>query len=46
MTDLQQISFALNQATNRSLLIVDEFGKGTNSTGMFTFTTPISNVPT
>ncbi|EGE03201.1 DNA mismatch repair protein msh5 [Trichophyton equinum CBS 127.97] len=29
--DLQQVSFALNQATNRSLIIIDEFGKGTES---------------
>ncbi|KAF1364822.1 mismatch repair protein 5 [Lizonia empirigonia] len=31
MIDLQQISLALNLATRRSLLIVDEFGKGTNA---------------
>jgi DNA mismatch repair protein MSH5 len=31
MIDLQQISLALNLATRRSLLIVDEFGKGTSS---------------
>ncbi|KAI7541727.1 hypothetical protein KC331_g8397 [Hortaea werneckii] len=31
MIDLQQISVALNLATRRSLLIVDEFGKGTES---------------
>ncbi|QIX01697.1 hypothetical protein AMS68_007214 [Peltaster fructicola] len=31
MTDLQQISVALNLATSRSLLIIDEFGKGTDS---------------
>jgi DNA mismatch repair protein MSH5 len=31
MLDLQQISFALNLATPRSLLIIDEFGKGTES---------------
>ncbi|EAU38965.1 predicted protein [Aspergillus terreus NIH2624] len=30
MNDLQQISFDLKQATSRSLLIIDEFGKGTN----------------
>lgn len=35
MIDLQQISFALNAATNRSLLILDEFGKGTDSKGMW-----------
>ncbi|KAI6825107.1 hypothetical protein KC342_g11225 [Hortaea werneckii] len=31
MIDLQQISVALNLATRRSLLIIDEFGKGTES---------------
>ncbi|KAK4543724.1 hypothetical protein LTR36_005369 [Oleoguttula mirabilis] len=31
MIDLQQISIALSLATRRSLLIVDEFGKGTES---------------
>ncbi|KAH9865564.1 hypothetical protein J1614_009149 [Plenodomus biglobosus] len=31
MIDLQQISLALSVATRRSLLIVDEFGKGTES---------------
>ena len=31
MIDLQQISVALNQATRRSLVIIDEFGKGTDS---------------
>ena len=31
MTDLQQISLALNLATRRSLLIIDEFGKGTET---------------
>ncbi|BGP56954.1 hypothetical protein JCM8202v2_004590 [Rhodotorula sphaerocarpa] len=29
MIDLQQISFALRNCTSRSLLLVDEFGKGT-----------------
>jgi hypothetical protein len=33
MIDLQQISVALNLATSRSLLIIDEFGKGTDSHG-------------
>ncbi|OJD19083.1 hypothetical protein AJ78_00956 [Emergomyces pasteurianus Ep9510] len=32
LIDLQQISFALNLATERSLVIIDEFGKGTEST--------------
>ena len=31
MMDLQQISLALSLATRRSLLIIDEFGKGTES---------------
>ncbi|KAL1607764.1 hypothetical protein SLS60_002700 [Paraconiothyrium brasiliense] len=31
MLDLQQVSQALNLATPRSLLIIDEFGKGTDS---------------
>jgi len=33
MIDLQQISIALNLATRRSLLVIDEFGKGTESSG-------------
>lgn len=33
MIDLQQVSLALNLATHRSLLIIDEFGKGTDSKG-------------
>jgi DNA mismatch repair protein MSH5 len=31
MVDLQQISLALSLATRRSLLIIDEFGKGTDT---------------
>ena len=31
MIDLQQIALALNQATRRSLVVIDEFGKGTDS---------------
>ncbi|KAL6169067.1 hypothetical protein ACJQWK_05427 [Exserohilum turcicum] len=31
MIDLQQISLALSLATHRSLLLIDEFGKGTES---------------
>ncbi|KAJ6109241.1 hypothetical protein N7486_001475 [Penicillium sp. IBT 16267x] len=30
MSDLQQISLCLKQATSRSLVLIDEFGKGTN----------------
>jgi DNA mismatch repair protein MSH5 len=32
MIDLQQISFMLENCTRRSLLVIDEFGKGTSST--------------
>lgn len=31
MIDLQQIALATTLATNRSLIVIDEFGKGTNS---------------
>lgn len=34
MTDLQQVSLALKMATRRSLIIIDEFGKGTDTSGM------------
>lgn len=34
MIDLQQIALATTVATNRSLVIIDEFGKGTDSSGM------------
>lgn len=30
MIDLSQISLALRSATKKSLLLIDEFGKGTN----------------
>jgi len=33
MIDLNQVSFALRNCTERSLIILDEFGKGTLSTG-------------
>jgi DNA mismatch repair protein MSH5 len=33
MIDIQQVSLALSLATNRSLLIIDEFGKGTEASG-------------
>jgi len=29
MNDLQEVSLALKQVTSRSLLLIDEFGKGT-----------------
>lgn len=34
MNDLQQVSICLKQATDRSLVIIDEFGKGTNESGL------------
>lgn len=37
MIDLQQIALATTVATNRSLVIIDEFGKGTDSSGTFVF---------
>lgn len=33
MIDLQQVALAMTLATNRSLVIIDEFGKGTDSSG-------------
>ena len=33
MIDLQQIALAMTLATHRSLIIIDEFGKGTDSRG-------------
>jgi DNA mismatch repair ATPase MutS len=33
MIDVQQIALALRSCTRQSLVIVDEFGKGTESTG-------------
>lgn len=33
MIDLQQVTLAMNLATNRSLVVIDEFGKGTGSSG-------------
>lgn len=32
--DLQQIALSLRTATRRSLVIIDEFGKGTNVNGI------------
>ncbi len=34
MIDLQQIALAITLATHRSLVIIDELGKGTDSNGM------------
>ena len=33
MIDLQQIAFAARMATHRSLVVIDEFGKGTDTNG-------------
>lgn len=33
MIDLQQVALAMTLATHRSLVIIDEFGKGTDSSG-------------
>ena len=35
MMNLQQISSGIKLATRRSLFVIDEFGKGTNPSGMF-----------
>ena len=37
MIDLQQVALAMTLATHRSLVIIDEFGKGTDSTGRVPF---------
>jgi DNA mismatch repair protein MSH5 len=46
LIDVQQISLALTLATRRSLIIIDEFGKGTDSNGKFhpSFATPTLKV--
>ena len=33
MIDLQQVAFAMKLATHKSLVVIDEFGKGTDSSG-------------
>lgn len=43
MNDLQQISLDLKQATSRSLLVIDEFGKGTNESGLLISPSSISS---
>lgn len=35
MIDLNQVSLALRNCTPRSLVLLDEFGKGTKSAGSF-----------
>ncbi|KAJ7016657.1 DNA mismatch repair protein MutS [Mycena alexandri] len=40
MIDLNQVSLALRNSTARSLILLDEFGKGTLSTGSYAFFLP------
>lgn len=40
MIDLNQVSFALRNCTSRSLILLDEFGKGTVATGWSVFENP------
>ncbi|KAJ7784480.1 DNA mismatch repair protein MutS [Mycena metata] len=40
MIDLNQVSLALRNSTARSLVLLDEFGKGTLSTGSYAFFLP------
>lgn len=41
MGDLQQISLCLRHVTSRSLVLIDEFGKGTNESGLFFHDNPV-----
>jgi DNA mismatch repair protein MSH5 len=41
MSDLQQISLCLRQVTGRSLVLIDEFGKGTNENGLSNLDDPL-----
>lgn len=43
MSDLQQVSLCLKQVTGRSLVLIDEFGKGTNGSGLSDLMTPPGN---
>jgi hypothetical protein len=43
MIDLNQVSLALRNSTPRSLILLDEFGKGTLPTGSLTFSEVSSN---
>ena len=41
MIDLNQVSLSIRNATSRSLVLLDEFGKGTVDTGApFSITSP------
>lgn len=44
MTDLQQVSLALRLSTKRSLVLLDEFGKGTTSAGKRSSYVQLKNV--
>lgn len=44
MIDLQQVALAMTLATHRSLVIIDEFGKGTDSSGKFSVTLWVTTV--
>ena len=44
MIDLQQVALAMTLATHRSLVIIDEFGKGTDSSGKFSVTLRVTAV--
>ena len=46
MSDLQQISLCLKQATSQSLILIDEFGKGTNESGSYGVFIPAQIVST
>lgn len=45
MIDLQQIVLAMKLATHRSLIIIDEFGKGTESTGTYVEDSSVHHLP-
>jgi DNA mismatch repair protein MSH5 len=44
MNDLQQISFDLKHLTGRSLLLIDEFGKGTRENGTPSQLNPLQSI--
>ena len=39
MIDLQQVLLAIRSASSRTLLLIDEFGKGTESKGTYLYAT-------
>ena len=44
MIDLNQVSYALRNCTARSLILLDEFGKGTLATGTFAYSASSSTI--